>query len=92
MGKIFEEYNLEPLKTVIAQLENISGIVFWSQFQIKDQDASFRWETYDKLDRDGNTVSTLLDPRTENFKKLKTMIEEKVIILSFAAFTTIIPV
>ena len=55
--------------------------MFWSQFQIKDQDASFRWETYDKLDRDGNTVSTLLDPRTESFKKLKIIIEEKVIIL-----------
>ena len=42
----------------------------------------FRWETYDKLDRDGNTISTLLDPRTENFKKLKIIIEEKVIFLS----------
>ena len=52
--------------------------MFWSQFQIKDQDARFRWETYDKLDRDGNTVSTLLDPRTDNFKKLKIIIEEKV--------------
>ena len=62
---------------------HISGIVFWSQFQIKDQDARFRWETYDKLDRDGNTVSTLLDPRTENFKKLKIIVEEKVIILLF---------
>ena len=61
--------------------------MFWSQFQIKDQDARFRWETYDKLDRDGNTVSTLLDPRTENFKKLKIIVEEKVIIL---LFTTIV--
>ena len=60
----------------------ISGIVFWSQFQIKDQDARFRWETYDKLDRDGNTVSTLMDPRTANFKKLKIIIEEKVRLIS----------
>ena len=56
----------------------VTGKAFWSQFQIKDQDARFRWETYDKLDRDGNIVSTLLDPRTDNFKMLKRIIEEKV--------------
>ena len=64
--------------------------MFWSQFQIKDQDARFRWETYDKLDRDGNTISTLLDPRTENFKKLKIIIEEKVIFLSLIYYLELI--
>ena len=46
---------------------------------MKDQDARFRWESYDKLDREGNIISTLMDPRTDNFKKLKRIIEEKVI-------------
>ena len=68
--------------------------MFWSQFQIKDQDARFRWETYDKLDRDGNTVSTLLDPRTDNFKKLKIIIEEKVsfIVMIITIMIILIPV
>ena len=51
--------------------------------QIKDKDATFRWETYDRTDKFGNIFNTLDDPKSKDFLRLKKIIEEKVIIYLF---------
>ena len=45
--------------------------------QIKDQDATFRWETYNKVDKFGDTFNSLTDPRSKQFLDVKKKIEEK---------------
>ena len=49
-----------------------------TQSQIKDQDATFRWETYNKVDKFGDTFNTLMDPKSKEFKRVKKILEEKV--------------
>ena len=54
------------------------GKGFLIRSQIKDMDATYRWETYNKLDRFGVTFNTLTDPRSKDFIALKQNIEARV--------------
>ena len=54
------------------------GKGFLIKSQIKDMDATYRWETYDRTDKFGSTFNTLTDPRSKDFMALKRNIEARV--------------
>ena len=54
------------------------GKGFLIKSQIKDMDATYRWETYDRTDKFGTTFNTLTDPRSKDFMALKRNIEARV--------------
>ena len=54
------------------------GKGFLTKAQIKDMDATYRWETYDRTDKFGTTFNTLTDPRSKDFMALKRNIEARV--------------
>ena len=51
---------------------------FLTESEIKDMDANYRWETYNKVDKYGTVFNTLLDPRSKEFLSLKRNIEARV--------------
>ena len=54
------------------------GKGFLTKAQIKDMDATYRWETYDRKDKFGTTFNPLTDPKSKDFMALKRNIEARV--------------